>query len=59
MLYNLKEVHHPVKLEEALSLLQRADVRTLPLAGGTALVGSDDPDVEAVVDLAGLGLSFV
>jgi CO/xanthine dehydrogenase FAD-binding subunit len=59
MLYNLKEVHHPVEMEEALSLLQRAGVRTLPLAGGTALVGRDDPDVEAVVDLAGLGLSFV
>jgi CO/xanthine dehydrogenase FAD-binding subunit len=59
MLYNLKEVHRPAKMEEALDLLQRTDVRTLPLAGGTALVGRDDPDVEAVVDLAGLGLSFV
>ncbi len=59
MLYNLHEYHRPVDMDEALRLLRRTDVRTVALAGGTDLVGQDNPDVEAVVDLSGLGLDFI
>src|SRR5690606_41271983 len=56
MLYNLREYHRPRDLDEALRLLQRPEIRTVPLAGGTDLVGQRNPDVEAVVDLSELGL---
>lgn len=56
MLYNLQEYHRPTELGEALRLLNRPEVRTLPLGGGTDLVGSARGDVEAVVDLSALGL---
>lgn len=59
MLYNLREVHRPRDLDEAIQLLQRADVRTVPLAGGTALVGQRAGEVEAVVDLSDLGLDSI
>ena len=35
----IKEYHRPDTLEEALALLNRAQVRTVPLAGGTVLNG--------------------
>ncbi len=58
-LRELVEYHRPTDLEEAIKLLKRPDIRTVPLAGGTALVPSAARDVEAVVDLGGLGLSYV
>jgi CO/xanthine dehydrogenase FAD-binding subunit len=54
MLLNLREYHRPGDAEgvaQALKLLSRPGIRTVPLAGGDALVGSADPTVEAVVDL--------
>ncbi len=59
MLYNLQEYHRPAELGEALQLLNRADVHTLPLGGGTDLIGSMRGDVEAVVDLSALGLDGI
>jgi CO/xanthine dehydrogenase FAD-binding subunit len=59
MLYNLREYHRPTDLGEALRLLRRQDVHTLPLAGGTAIVGQGGAQVEAVVDLSALGLDFL
>ncbi|HQA68106.1 MAG TPA: FAD binding domain-containing protein [Aggregatilineales bacterium] len=59
MLYNLREYHRPRDLDEALRLLQRPEIRTVPLAGGTDLVGQRNPDVEAVVDLSELGLDTI
>lgn len=59
MLYNLREYHRPRQLDEALQLLQRTEIRTVPLAGGTDLVGLRNPDVEAVVDLSELGLDTI
>jgi CO/xanthine dehydrogenase FAD-binding subunit len=49
------EYHRPNTLEEALSLLNRSDMKTLPLGGGTIL---NHPSQErfAVVDLQALGL---
>ena len=62
-----KEYHRPTDLKEALALLQRPEVATVPLAGGTWLVPNlrgDLPDtlsdsIDAVVDLGELGLSYV
>ncbi|MCC7352427.1 MAG: FAD binding domain-containing protein [Anaerolineae bacterium] len=59
MLPNLLEYHRPTSLAEALALLNRSEIRTVPLAGGTSLVGSGDPTVGAVVDLQDLGLHYV
>jgi aerobic carbon-monoxide dehydrogenase medium subunit len=63
MLLNLREYHRPGDDEgviRALELLSRPGIRTVPLAGGDALVGSADPTVEAVVDLQALDdLSFI
>ena len=63
------EYLRPKTINEALTLLQRPGLHTVPLAGGTWLVPRlrrdldvpnplDDP-VDAVVDLAGLGLNAI
>lgn len=59
MLPNLTEYHRPASLTEALRLLGRTEIRTVPLAGGTSLVGSGDSTVSAVVDLQDLGLRYL
>jgi len=65
MLLHLREYHRPGDdggrrgLDRALELLARPDIRTVPLAGGDALVGAADPTVNAVVDLQGLGLDVI
>jgi len=57
MLPNLRTYHRPKTLEEALRLVREPG--TVPLGGGTHLLPSRDPAVEAVVDLSGLGLSYI
>jgi aerobic carbon-monoxide dehydrogenase medium subunit len=66
MLPNLREYHRispqepqQAALDHVLALLARKNVHTVPLAGGDSLVGSADPEVEAVVDLQDLGLETV
>ena len=56
---NLKEYHRPQGLMEAVELLKRKQPRTVVLGGGTWLVGEAPGDVEAVVDIANLGLSRI
>lgn len=59
--------HRPQRLDEALALLARIDRRTAPLAGGSrlvpqlqeALLGPASDAVDAVVDLADLGLNAI
>lgn len=58
-LRELVEYHKPADIEEAIKLLRRPNVRTVPIAGGTALVPSAAREVEAVVDLGALGLSYI
>ena len=58
-LRELTEYHKPSTLDEALKLLRRTRVKTVPLAGGTSLVPEAAHDVQAVVDLSALGLSFI
>ena len=54
---NLREIHKPTTIEEAVKLLQRPG--TVALAGGTELIAGARRDVEAVVDLRALGLSYI
>jgi CO/xanthine dehydrogenase FAD-binding subunit len=58
-LYNLREYHRPTDLDEAKRLLHRKGIRTVPLAGGSSVIGEATPDLEAVVDLDGLKLDFI
>ena len=58
-LRELAEYHKPTTLDEALKLLRRTRIKTVPLAGGTSLVPEAAPDVQAVVDLSALDLSFI
>ncbi|MCB0115546.1 MAG: FAD binding domain-containing protein, partial [Caldilineaceae bacterium] len=59
----LNEYHKPATLAEALQLLSRTETRLVPLAGGSRLIGELETrarrDVDGVVDLSGLGLSYI
>ncbi len=57
MLPNLQTYHRPATLEEAIRLIRPPE--TVPIGGGTSLIPSRDPAVEAVVDLSALGLTYV
>lgn len=56
---NITEYHRPNGLMEAVKLLQRKQPRTVVLGGGTWLNGEAPRDVEAVVDIANLGLARI
>jgi CO/xanthine dehydrogenase FAD-binding subunit len=58
-LRELAEYHKPTTLDEALKLLRRTRIKTVPVAGGTRLVPEAARDVQAVVDLNALGLSYI
>lgn len=59
MLYNVREYHRPTEIRDALRLIQRNDVRTVPIGGGTSVVGEGTSEIEAVVDLSELGLHYI
>jgi CO/xanthine dehydrogenase FAD-binding subunit len=59
MLLNLLEYHWVEHIDDALLLLARLDVKTVPLAGGTYLLGLQDDSIQAVVDLRELGLAYI
>jgi CO/xanthine dehydrogenase FAD-binding subunit len=59
MLVNLLEYHWAEDLDEALILLARTDIKTVPLAGGTYLLGRTDDEIQAVVDLRDLELAYI
>lgn len=59
MLRNLAEYHWAEHIDDALLLMARLDVKTVPLAGGTYLLGLDDESIEAVVDLRELELAYI
>lgn len=58
-LRELIEYQKPTTLDEAIQLLRRPQIRSVPIAGGTQLVPSAAHDIEAVIDLSGLNLSYV
>ena len=55
----IREYHRPATLGEALILLARTDVDSVPLGGGTVLNGLPDDVPEEVVDLQSLGLDNI
>jgi CO/xanthine dehydrogenase FAD-binding subunit len=57
MLRALTNYHRPDNLREALQLL--AHPHTLPLAGGTDLLGRGDTLTQTVIDLQDLGLDYI
>jgi CO/xanthine dehydrogenase FAD-binding subunit len=59
MLLNLVEYHWAEHIDDALLLLTRLDIKTVPLAGGTYLLGLHDDTIQAVVDLRDLGLAYI
>src|SRR5205807_10443730 len=59
MLLNLLEYHWAEHIDDALMLLSRPDVKTVPLAGGTYLLGQKDDSIQAVVDLRDLELAYI
>ncbi len=59
MLLNLLEYYWVEDIDDALLLLARADIKTVPLAGGTYLLGLDDESIQAVVDLRDLELAYI
>lgn len=59
MLLNLLEYHWAETIDDALMLLSRVGTRTVPLAGGTYLLGLQDEEIQAVVDLRDLELSSI
>ena len=59
MLLNLLEYHWAEDIDDALLLLARTDTKTVPLAGGTYLLGLDDDSIQAVVDLRDLELAYI
>ncbi len=59
MLMNLVEYYWAEDLDEALILLARPDIKTVPLAGGTYLLSRDDEEIQALVDLRELQLASI
>lgn len=59
MLLNLLEYHWVEDIDDALLLLSRTDTKTVPLAGGTYLLGLEDDSIQAVIDLRDLELSYI
>ena len=59
MLLNLLEYHWVEDIDEALLLIARTDTKTVPLAGGTYLLGLDDQSIQGVVDLRDLELAYI
>jgi CO/xanthine dehydrogenase FAD-binding subunit len=59
MLLKLVEYHWAEHIDDALLLLARLDMKTVPLAGGTYLLGLQDDSIEAVIDLRDLGLAYI
>lgn len=59
MLVNLREYHRPATLDAALALLDRGEIKTVALAGGSRLTSRVDTETEAVVDLQDLSLDII
>ena len=55
----IQTYHRPHTIEEALKLLNRADVCSAIVAGGTDLNPNLDDEVEAIIDLQALGLARI
>jgi len=59
LLLNLEEYHKPKAISEAIELLKRDTESIAPIAGGTYIVPSGDRSITELVDITGLGLSYI
>lgn len=59
MLPQATAFHKPSTLDEAVKLLRSRSMHARPLAGGTALLAGRSANVDALVDLSGLGLDYI
>src|SRR5438270_13636449 len=59
MLLNLLEYYWAEQIDDALIMLSRSDTKTVPVAGGTYLMGQKDDSIQAVVDLRDLELAYI
>jgi len=59
MLKNLTQFYHPATIEEACVLMAAKDGKNAVLAGGTHLANVADISIEGLVDLHGLGLTYI
>jgi CO/xanthine dehydrogenase FAD-binding subunit len=59
MLKNLKEFHYPKKVSETVALIDKLGPRGAVVAGGTSLTRMANPNVESLVDISRLGLSYI
>ncbi len=55
----MREYCRPSTLDEALTLLCREELRSVPLGGGTRLLAESPPDMDAVIDLSDLPLAYI
>ena len=55
----IQAYHRPRSIDEALRMLNRADVNSIVVAGGTHAKANLDADVDEVVDLQALGLAGI
>lgn len=58
-LFRPKEYFRPIMIEEAVSLLAKYGERARPIAGGTDLLVAKPGDVEYLVDITRLPLSYI
>ena len=53
------EYFRPTSIREAVELLERYGESAWPIGGGTDLMVEKNPKVRVLVDVTGLGLSYV
>lgn len=58
-LFRPTEYFKPTSVEEAVKLLAQYGEKGSPIAGGTDVLAMKDPRIEALIDVTGLGLSYV
>lgn len=55
----IKEFIYPETIEEAIKLIKRKDITTKPIAGGSYFLSKNIKNVEALVDITRLNLSYI
>ena len=58
-LFRPTEYFKPTSVEEAVKLLARYDDKGAAIAGGTDVLAMQDPRIEALIDITGLGLNYI
>lgn len=59
MVINVKEYYKPDNIDDAIALLDREKPLTRIISGGTGIVPNKNPNIEALVDITALNLSYI